>query len=61
MFFMMPIEERKLLPHSDFVAIFGDLVTLLFLRLTGQQRAAFGPPGLQRLHQEGLPRVGLLI
>ncbi len=28
-FFMMPIEEKKLLPHSDFVAIFGDLKSII--------------------------------
>jgi hypothetical protein len=56
---MMPIEERKLLPHSDFVAIFGDLKSIIqvscFKVLSGQQRAAFGSRGLQRLHREGLP------
>jgi len=28
-FFMMPIEERGLLPHADFVTIFGDLKSII--------------------------------
>lgn len=28
-FFMQPIEDRKLLPQSDFVTIFGDLKSII--------------------------------
>ena len=32
-FFMQPIEDRKLLPQGDFAAIFGDLKSIIQVRV----------------------------
>ena len=37
-FFMQPIEDRKLLPQGDFAAIFGDLKSIIQVRVPADNR-----------------------
>ena len=37
-FFMQPIEDRKLLPQGDFAAIFGDLKSIIQVRVPAGNR-----------------------